>query len=290
MNKTIFMTYKNDIPNKVFQRWIELNPNYETDLSLDDKCISFLKENMNDKVSDMFQNIEKGMYKADLWRLCKLYFNSGVYADVDLVPYLKIDELDKDVTFFSCMSLNPNSIFQAFLINKKKQNPLFLCFINSFLMNKPFLFHNGPTYDMYKCLRYNVITSGYTDLVAEKKYYIDKVRIPIRIGKSNTNEKRIDLVYFPDNLEFTIDLKCKVFDDSFSFQIKDNILIVKRIDSNTGWSYNHVIDICIESRECIYLFTENNGPNNDWVTGFVSDKGKKILDSRDLEYHKNGGW
>ena len=290
MNKTIFMTYKKAIPDKVFQRWIDLNPNYKTDFSLDEKCISFLKENMNSKVSDMFKNIEKGMYKADLWRLCKLYHDGGVYADVDLVPYLKIDELDKDVTFFSCMSLNPNSIFQAFLINAKKQNPLFLCFINSFLINKPFLFHNGPTYDMYKCLRYNVIASGYTDFVEEKKYFIDKVRIPIKLGSSNTNQKKIDLVYFPNDIKYTIEVKKHVFSDKFLFFIKDNMLTVKRIDANHGWGYNHRIDICFDSRQTIYLFKESKGLDNIWWKSFVSNKGKKILDSRDLEYHNNGGW
>ena len=290
MNKTIFMTYYKNIPDKVSKRWLTLNPNYKTDLSLDDDCILFLKENMNTAVSNLFQSINKGMYKADLWRLCKLYSNSGVYSDVDLVPHLKIDELDNEVTFYSCMSLNPRSIFQALIISTKKNNPLLLCFINSFLMRKPYLFHNGPTYDMYDCLKYNVIACGYSDLQAEKKYYIDKIRIPIKLGVSDTNEKKIDLVYFPDNIDYEIELKPNQYSDEFSFLIKDNILTVKRIDSNTGWGFSHLIDICIESKECIYLFTENNGPNHNWVTGFVSNKGKKILDSRDLEYHNNKGW
>jgi len=53
------------------------------------------------------------MYKADLWRLCKLYIHGGVYADVDLVPYINIDNLDKDITFYSCISDSNDGIFQA---------------------------------------------------------------------------------------------------------------------------------------------------------------------------------
>ena len=33
------------------------------------------------------------MFKADLWRLCKLYVYGGIYADIDLVPYLSIDSI-----------------------------------------------------------------------------------------------------------------------------------------------------------------------------------------------------
>ena len=120
LNKTIYMTYKKNVPDKVFNRWKELNPTYNIDFSLDKECINFLKENFNSYIVNLFKSIDKGMYKADLWRLCKLYINGGVYADIDLVPYIDIDTLDKHITFYSCMSTNPNSIFQAFMINFSK--------------------------------------------------------------------------------------------------------------------------------------------------------------------------
>ena len=84
MNKTIFMTYKQDIPNKVRERWLEYNSNYNIDLSLDCDCERFLLDNFNNNIYNLFKSIDKGMYKADLWRYCKLYKNTGVYADVDL--------------------------------------------------------------------------------------------------------------------------------------------------------------------------------------------------------------
>ena len=134
--KKIYMTYKKNIPDKVITRWKKLNPDYQIDLSLDNDCIRFLKNNFNKYVADLFLSINGGMYKADLWRLCKLYKNSGVYADVDLVPYLNIDSLDKDITFYSCLSINVKSIFQAFMVNfSKPKNPLLFVFLLSFLIS-----------------------------------------------------------------------------------------------------------------------------------------------------------
>jgi len=46
-NKTIYMTYKKEIPNIVKDRWKKLNPSWDTQLSLDNDCVIFLKENFN---------------------------------------------------------------------------------------------------------------------------------------------------------------------------------------------------------------------------------------------------
>ena len=107
MNKTIYMTYKKNIPNFIFNRWKELNPDYNIEFSMDEDCINFLSKNFNNHVVELFKKIPKGMYKADLWRLCKLYIEGGIYADIDLVPMVPIDSLiiEKNITFYSCLSL-----------------------------------------------------------------------------------------------------------------------------------------------------------------------------------------
>ena len=171
MNKIIYMTYKKDVPNKVFDRWIQSNPKYKIDFSLDEDCINFLKIHFNDHIVNLFKSIEKGMYKADLWRLCKLYINGGVYADVDLVPYVVLDYLQNDITFYSCLAVDTKSIFQAFMVNNSPpRNPLILHFISSFIRNDAHTYDNGPTYDMYNCIQYNL---NDIDLNTETKYYID---------------------------------------------------------------------------------------------------------------------
>ena len=100
INKTIYMTYKTIPPYYVFNRWKVLNPDYNIELSLDKQCYDFMKTHFNEYVANLFNKIPQGMHKADLWRLCKLFIHSGVYSDIDLVPYLNLNTLDKDITFY----------------------------------------------------------------------------------------------------------------------------------------------------------------------------------------------
>ncbi len=364
----------------------------------------------------MFNNINQGIFKADLWRLCILYKNSGVYADVDLVPHLNINTLDKNISFYSCIAVDFKSIFQAFMINfSKPNNPLLLIFLISYCINKPYTYENGPTYDMYNCIKYMLNTEI---IYPEKKYEIDSLKLKINIGSSNNNIKIINLYYFPDNINYTINLHHNEYDDKFKFKIQNNDLIIQRTDklmgwgqdlnaylsihignseTNTkvikldqiyppdtelkfihdfkdtfdykfsndeliitrtdepcgwgqdlnaylcihigssetynkvikldkiyppktelkffhdfkdtfdykfsndeliitrtdepgGWGHSHSIDLCFPYKSSFYFFPEKGGPDGNWVTSYVTNNGKKILDSRDLEYFRNKGW
>lgn len=287
VNKTIYMTYKKPVPKLVFDRWKEINVEYNIDFSLDSDCITFLHNHFNDYVVNLFKSIPVGMYKADLWRLCKLYVHGGVYADVDLVPYLNIDSLDKDITFYSCLDVTNSSIFQAFIVNfSKPKNPLIFIFLLSYLINNPYAYFNGPTYDMYNCIKYNL---NNISPVSERKYNIDSVKIKIHIGRSDKNIKEINLFYFPHDITCDIILSKNPYDDTFDFKIINNLLIVKRTDIDSGWDYNHSLDIVINSKESIYLFKEEC-LGNSIVSAYVSYNSMKILDSRDANYFYNNGW
>lgn len=284
-NKRLFMTYKKKVPEKVFKRWKVLNPKYEIEFSLDSDCISFL-ENINGYISALFKEIPIGMYKADLWRLCKLYINGGVYADVDLVPHINLEYFDKDVSFYSCISaISRNSIFQAFMINYKPKSELIYIMLLSFLLNNPQNFCNGPTFDMFNVLQYNI----YEPIQPFRKYTIETLKLEIKIGSSSHNEKRINLFYFPLK-DYDIQLKPSGYNDTFEFSVINNILNVKRIDSNEGWGHNHSCELVIKTKEVVYLFDERPGPNTNWATSAVYHEDFKILDSRDMDYFHKGGW
>lgn len=286
-NKTIYMTYKKPVPYIVYNRWKTLNPDYNIQLSLDKDCILFLQRYFNQFLVALFNYIPRGMYKADLWRLSKLYINGGVYADVDLVPYLNIDSLDKDITFYSCLTPRTKSIFQAFIVNfSEPRNNLIFIFLLSFLLNKPYNMTNGPTYDMYKCIKYNLDGIEPQPFV---RYDLEEVKIKINIGPSNKNVKTINLYYFPSYVEYSIRLKENNTNDTFTYKIYNNILFVKRSDANTGWGYNHSLDICIKSKESIFLFKED-WQGDDFVHAQVTHDSNKILDSRDINYTVNRGW
>uniref|UniRef100_A0A6C0GZB1 Alpha 1,4-glycosyltransferase domain-containing protein n=1 Tax=viral metagenome TaxID=1070528 RepID=A0A6C0GZB1_9ZZZZ len=287
-NKTIFMTYYKDVPEFVFSRWIKLNNNYKINFFNDDDCIIFLKNNFNDYLSQLFKHIEVGMYKADLWRLCVLYIYGGVYADVDLVPHINIDLLDKNITFYSCLSIMQNSIFQAFIVNfSKPKNPLILCFLISFLLNKPQKISIGPTFDMYNCIKYNL---NYINILPETRYNLTEIKIKVNIGSNDDNIKKINLYYFPIDLNYTIKLNenSKFKNSNFKFNIENNYLIVTKLDNPVGWDLHLSCDICIESNESIFLFPENSGESHDKCN--VTINNKIILYSRDSQYFKNGGW
>lgn len=282
MNKTIYLTYKhNNIPDKVFNNWKHLNPEYKIDFSLDDDCKTFLKANFKVDIVNIFMTLKRGAWKADLWRLCKLYINSGIYSDVDIEPFLELNTLDTDVTFYSCISAEANAIFQAFIVNfSKPKNALILACLVYFLQNKDSNGFIWPTNNMYDLLKYNINVATIQPYV---KYYLDIIKIPIHIGSSNTNTKIIQLYYFPEDIEYTIHLYNTIYPDDFNFNILDNKLIVTRIDKHEGWRHNHTCDIYIMSKEVIYLFQEHytfNGKN----AYVYNAKNKKILNSRYPDY------
>ncbi len=290
-NKTIYLTYKKEIPNLVFDRWKQYNKGYNIEFSLDEECILFLNQKFNRNIANLFKRMKRGSHKSDLWRLCKLYINSGVYADVDIVPFLDIDSLEDDVTFYSCISPISNSIFQAFIVNKSKpKNKLILSFIISFLVNKPYHYPLGPTFDMYSLIKYNL---GVNKLIHDKKYKLDRVKIPIKVGTSRFSRKVINLFYFPSDIEYSINVISSIDSKKFKFEINDSLLNIYRIDKDEGWVNNLHIDICLKSNEVIYLFQEKMSKTKDkplLCCYYVAYKDKKILDSRDVNYYKNGGW
>lgn len=273
------MTYKKNIPDHVKERWIKLNPNYTIDFSLDSDCISFLEQHFNSYVARLFQTIPKGMYKADLWRLCKLYIEGGVYADVDLVPYVNIDSIleETTATFYSCKSIDSRSIFQAFMIVREKHSPLILAFLLSFLIVNPYKRHNGPTYDMYNCLS-RAISSPRIE--SEKYYMFSSIPIEISIPWSSTNKVSIPLHYFPSDVHYTI----KGETNLYSYHIRDHQL---EVESNYVIK-NHICTIILSCKEEIYLFPEKKGDH--WYDSYVTNGKNKILDSRDIRYFKNKGW
>ncbi len=291
--KKIYLTYKKEPPKKVFKHWKKLNPNYEIEFSTDKDCIQFLKKYFGKELMKMFKKIPEGMYKADLWRLCKLYINGGVYADIDLVPYISIDELIKDQHhFYSCLALDRISIFQAFIVTFPK-NPLLLSFIASFIQNKPFQngFVNGPCLDMYNCLKSSI--HQFKKIKGEKVYTINEIYFPILVGFSNKNIKRIklDILNYKFakkyNLNFNnLKVRPHSFNDTFAYKIKGDILEIKRTDKKKGWNHFLIFHAYIGSfQQKIYLFQEYL-TDSDICNAYVEFKNKKIFDSRDLEYYK----
>ena len=289
-NKTIYMTYKNNnVPDRVFERWRSLNVEYAIDFSDDVSCINFLKTDINTRIMDIFNTIDDGRYKSDLWRLYKLYMHGGVYADIDIVPSIVIDTImNTNIDFYSCLAADRASIFQAFMISRGAKNPLVLAFMLSITQNKPFDKSNGPTYDMYNVLRYNIPKDK--PICSDVTYVLHQVRVPIRIGSSNTNTKRVCLYYFPQDTVYEVQLVPAPHSTGvFEFDIVNDVLIVTRTDtcSNVGWTHDHTCDIILQQCVNVYLLNEHLPEGVCYENAYVMYNGLRVFDCRDTEYVQN---
>ena len=158
MNKTIYMTFKshNFPKEKVFNKWLDLNPDWKIEFSDDNDCLEYIDKHFGQEYVDLFNHINYGANKADVWRLCKLYVEGGLYADIDIIPLVPIEQMIDDVDFCTCKSITNYSLFQAFIWVKEKESPIIKECLVSLLNNK----HKykwdinsiEPTIDMYKVL------------------------------------------------------------------------------------------------------------------------------------------
>ncbi len=256
---------------------------------------------MNSELVHIFNNLDRGAWKADLWRICKLYLNGGVYSDVDInpEPYLSNYDDDYDInfkldrsipkkpTFISVLGSEHHSIFQALMIEKHNgRNNFILGIILNFLQeyynnnNKSF---NWPTNNMYNFIMYNVNE----ELKPFHNYSLNKIKVYINIGNSTSNKKSINLGWFPDNTQYTVSLKNANTND-YTFSIKNNhLLIEKKLDDNKeGWDMNIESDLHIDLHkpEILYFFREghtyHSRRNSPLNIGIINRHNKYLLKSR----------
>lgn len=290
--KIIHFTHYKYPPMIVFERWKQLNPCYGMTFSLDGDCRIFLKKYFGDYFVNLFNSIKKGMYKADLWRLCYLYIYGGIYTDVDIVPLISINKLlELNCNFYSCLSIVHGSIFQAVIMTLPR-NPLILIFIWSFVHNMAYTKRAGPTIDMYNCLKEILCVPSIREAM---KYNMDEVFFNMPIGASNSDTKIINMRYIPDELiknnEITIEMLEHNYEDRFDCKIENNCIIVKRIDKRMGWKHNHIMRLTIKFSQLVYLFQEKRPKGKSTNECYVEHDNEKIFMSRDINYKKkNGGW
>jgi hypothetical protein len=65
-------------------RMKKVNPEFNVQLYDDNDCREFIKNNFPEDILIAYDTLKPGAYKADLWRLCILYINGGIYSDIKL--------------------------------------------------------------------------------------------------------------------------------------------------------------------------------------------------------------
>tara|TARA_R110002126_G_scaffold290225_1_gene446717 strand:- start:3153 stop:3890 length:738 start_codon:yes stop_codon:yes gene_type:complete len=112
---------------KNLDKWVNLNDDLDIkqEIWVDSECRVFLKEFGESFGLDILKwyNYESdGRYKSDIWRICVLYENGGIYVDVDQEPLTKIsDYLDFD-RFNICVASNMglHNVSNGFIYTEKK--------------------------------------------------------------------------------------------------------------------------------------------------------------------------
>jgi len=127
-----------------------VNPEFNIQLFDDNDCRDFIQNNFPKDILIAFDTLKPGAYKADLWRLCILYINGGIYADIKLncinnFKFIALTEkehlvLDRPGIYWKEGEIG---IYNALLVAKPK-NILFLRCINKIsenVKNKNYDFH-----------------------------------------------------------------------------------------------------------------------------------------------------
>ena len=124
------------IPLNVYQTWFtkdlpiymkkninymkKINPEFTFHLYDDKDCRDFIEKYFDKVIVDAFDKLKPGAYKADLWRLCILYINGGIYMDIKLVCVnnFKLISLTNSEHYVEDRP-KPLSIYNALMVSSK---------------------------------------------------------------------------------------------------------------------------------------------------------------------------
>jgi mannosyltransferase OCH1-like enzyme len=124
----------NNIPLDIYQTWFtknlpikmkqrvdtlkRQNPEFNYHLYDETDCREFIEKNFDRDVLFAYDSLIPGAYKADLWRLCILFINGGIYLDIKLICVngFKLIELVDKNHFVKDRPVN--SIFNSLMVSQ----------------------------------------------------------------------------------------------------------------------------------------------------------------------------
>jgi hypothetical protein len=135
ISKNIMQTYKNidNVPEFVIRNIKDKNPDWKYFFYGDQEAKDFLKKEYPSEVLAKFNSFSRGAHKADLFRLCWLYKNGGVYVDIDTNLLRPLDELVVDQKFTMPLTkdrLNRKRLLNCFIISNKGNTLVAQCIEN----------------------------------------------------------------------------------------------------------------------------------------------------------------
>lgn len=194
--KKILQTYKtfNSVPSYVVNNIKKLNQDWEYCFYDDNDCINFLNKEFGKSFVDKFNSFEKGAHKSDLFRICWLYINGGVYIDIDTELIIGLNDIVKNVDSFTILQNDTPTTIQGTLIYNffKKHDTL----INSFM-----IINKGNKY-IKKCIE-NIMKLDQQDL---KDYPI------VLFVMQNTLKDNINYQLFERRPQYLTNKRMEIYD------------------------------------------------------------------------------
>ena len=121
---------------------VKQNPEFNHHFFDENDCIEFIKTNFETDVLDAYNTLVPCAYKADLWRLCILYINGGIYMDVKYkcVNNFKLIALTEKEYFVR--DRPEHMTYNALIVSNKKNHILLKC-INKIVENTKTKFYGS---------------------------------------------------------------------------------------------------------------------------------------------------
>ena len=163
-----------DLPPKMRER-VEIlkrqNPRFRHHLYDDNDCREFIKTHFRPDVLEAYDSLIPGAYKADLWRLCVLFINGGIYMDIKLICTngFKLIELTENNHFVKDRPVN--SIFNSLMVSQKGNIFLFKCIRQIVENMKNNYYGNCPLSPTGPVLLGNIIISNKLQINVDLKHY-----------------------------------------------------------------------------------------------------------------------
>ena len=157
------------------------------------------------KILDKFNSFKKGAHKSDLFRLCWLYKNGGVYIDIDSEITVPLDQVISKINDFTIMkntyrknlyddvisrmlNVKHETLINSFIVSKKGDERLKRCIEAIMKIEQSDLENNYPLilFVMQKVLR--------NDLEYQVFEKIDNTFIPFLSGEGVMYDKEDQII------------------------------------------------------------------------------------------------
>lgn len=274
-------SFKNILHFNSIMSFIELNPEYTYLYYSDKDGRKLLRESFNNEINYAYDMLVPGAYKADLFRYCILQHIGGCYFDCKQILRVPIHSfLDKNKTFVLCNDVIDNALLNAIIFSTKSNDiiakaikdcvynvihklgktpldvtgPTFLYkSIKKFINSNNLILQNNRPPDNFSDFSKDYVNNNIT-LISNKKVIINRFYKEYYNNYLNNNHygKLFDNneIYYK-NFQNINNLRLCIYpnkyNDKFNFILKDNNLLIKRTDSNEGWSFNLKINIILNT-------------------------------------------